>query len=265
MPTDSQTRNFHIEFDPVHNIVIMQWKGYSTSGEFRDGTNRMLDMLRHYKASRVLVDAGEMVLISQDDQKWMESVFLPGAISEGFKACALVQPKSYFNKVAIENITYKIDRRKLEVQMFSNVEAARNWIIQVDLPASEEKTPLPFSVHFEPGTGIVVMEWKGYFSSEEFRTASEQMLECLVTHQATRVLGRITDLTLIHSTDQAWLTDQFIPRAAEAGMRFCALLKPTNYFNQVAIDNVSYRISGHTVNVRSFTDEHTARAWLMTP
>jgi hypothetical protein len=108
--------------------IVMNWKGYATSEQFRHGTQIMLDLLMENQAHKVLADIKDMLIIGQDDQKWLETQFLPKAIKLGFKAIAMVKPNSYFNKVAVETISYKVDKEKLAIVFFDTTDEARQWI-----------------------------------------------------------------------------------------------------------------------------------------
>lgn len=123
---------YTIYFDRESDCVIMDWDGYATSAEFREGTETMLNLLIENKAHKVLADVKDMVLIGMEDQKWMETSFLPRAIRFGFKACALVKPTSYFNKVAIETISLKADKDQLLINIFDTKEEAVDWLGQLD-------------------------------------------------------------------------------------------------------------------------------------
>lgn len=61
-------------YDAEIKAVISIWKGYATSGQFRDGTY-------------------------------------------------------YFNKVAVQNITYSFNEQKVEVHFFEEFEQARNFLL----------------------------------------------------------------------------------------------------------------------------------------
>lgn len=119
---------YNIYFNSHLDAVVMEWDGYANSRQFREGTEEMLRILRQFKASRVLGDIADMVLIGMEDQKWLEEDFLPRAISAGFRTIAMVRPSSYFNKVAVESVSYKIDKEKLDIQFFSNREEAEDWL-----------------------------------------------------------------------------------------------------------------------------------------
>lgn len=108
----------------------MEWTGYATSAEFREGTEYMLQVLKENKAARVLADIRDMVLIGIEDQHWLDNNFLPRAIQAGFTSIAMIKPLHYFNKVAVESISYKVDRDKLAINFFDNREEAIAWLMQ---------------------------------------------------------------------------------------------------------------------------------------
>jgi hypothetical protein len=126
METSEST--YHIHFSEELNVVIMEWKGYSTSSQFREGTELMLNTLIYHRTSKVLAEIKDMVLIGKEDQEWLIDTFLPRATRFGFKSIALVKPASYFNQVAVGNIYQKIDKYKLNIQLFDTIEQATEWL-----------------------------------------------------------------------------------------------------------------------------------------
>src|SRR5688572_9500570 len=98
----ADTNIYNIYFDPEINSVVMQWNGYSTSRQFKEGTELMLNTLIKNGASKVLADIKEMKIIGMEDQHWLNTDFLPRAINFGFRAIAIINPAYYFNKVAVE-------------------------------------------------------------------------------------------------------------------------------------------------------------------
>ena len=122
---------YHIYYDPAMNWIVMNWDGYATSKQFREGTERMLALLVEYQTGKVLADIKDMVLIGMQDQHWLDIHFLPGAIQAGFQAIALIRPSHYFNQVAVESISYKVDKEKLLIQVFDQVEEAKAWLASV--------------------------------------------------------------------------------------------------------------------------------------
>jgi hypothetical protein len=119
---------YQVFHDVNHNCVVMQWQGYFTSPEFRKGTEMMLDKLIESKVHNVLADVREMMLIGREDQHWLENNFIPRAVQSGFRAIAILRPQSYFNKVAIESVSFKVEHEKLRIAFFDSDEEALVWL-----------------------------------------------------------------------------------------------------------------------------------------
>jgi hypothetical protein len=120
----------HVNYDPKLNCIIMDWKGYSTSEEFRLTNEEILAFFIAKKADKILADTSELLIIDGHDQQWLSSDWIPRAIKSGFKACAMIEPKHHFNKVAIENITNHINDQ-LSVSFFNNRVQAKAWLQQL--------------------------------------------------------------------------------------------------------------------------------------
>lgn len=125
----TNTQNiYNIYFEKESGIVIMEWNGYATSKQFREGTELMLNTLIQNQSGRVLADIRNMSIIGLQDQEWMKDDFLPRAIKFGFRAIAIVKPHAYFNRVAVESISYKVDKDKLTINFFDNPREAKEWL-----------------------------------------------------------------------------------------------------------------------------------------
>lgn len=120
--------NYDIYFDKDLETVVMKWTGYTTSNQFREGTELMLNILIKNNCNKVLANVKDMTLIGSEDQQWLDSNFLPRAIQFGFKKIAIIKPSSYFNKVAIDSVSEKIDKNNLTVQHFDTLEEATGWL-----------------------------------------------------------------------------------------------------------------------------------------
>ena len=128
---EANTEIYNIYFDKELDCVVMEWDGYATSKQFKQGTELMLNTLIKNKCSKVLADIKDMKIIAMEDQQWLNDEFLPRATTFGFKAIAIVKPDYYFNKVAVETISYKVDKDKLTINFFDNVDEAREWLNKI--------------------------------------------------------------------------------------------------------------------------------------
>ena len=128
---ETHTEIYNIYFDGEINSVVMEWNGYATSKQFKQGTELMLNMLIKNNCSKVLADIKDMKIIAMEDQQWLNEEFLPRATTFGFKAIAIVKPHYYFNKVAVETVSYKVDKEKLTINFFDNSEEAKEWLSKI--------------------------------------------------------------------------------------------------------------------------------------
>ena len=119
---------YTIYFDNEIDSVVMEWDGYATSAQFKEGTELMLNTLIQNHSFKVLADVKDMILIGMEDQEWLNTHFLPRAIKFGFKAIAIIKPDNYFNKIAVESVSYKVDKDKLAINFFDNITEAREWL-----------------------------------------------------------------------------------------------------------------------------------------
>jgi hypothetical protein len=125
---EATAKAYDIYFNSDIDAVVMKWAGYSTSQEFKEGTELMLNTLIKHNVAKVLADIKDMILIGMEDQEWINEVFLPRATEFGFKVLAIVKPDHYFNQIAVETISYKVDQNKLTIQFFDNPDNAEEWL-----------------------------------------------------------------------------------------------------------------------------------------
>ena len=125
---EANTQIYNIYFDKDLDCVVMEWDGYATSKQFKQGTELMLNTLIQNNCSKVLADIKDMKIIAMEDQQWLNEEFLPRATTFGFKAIAIVKPNYYFNQVAVETISYKVDKDKLTINFFDKIEEAKTWL-----------------------------------------------------------------------------------------------------------------------------------------
>jgi hypothetical protein len=117
-----------VTHDPEVPCVVMLWQGYATSAAFRAANERVLAVLGGTRSSKLLGDVSRFVLIGADDQAWLNDDWIPRAIDAGLRHAALVQPHYYFNKVAVETVSSRIDPEHLSVSFFGDVASARDWL-----------------------------------------------------------------------------------------------------------------------------------------
>jgi hypothetical protein len=117
-----------IGYDVDASCVVMTWKGYATSRQFRESNECIINAIAERNVCKLLGDIEEFVLIGADDQRWLTSDWIPRAIAVGLRAVALVAPIFDFNRVAGETVRQKLDPGRLIVQQFDTGDDARRWL-----------------------------------------------------------------------------------------------------------------------------------------
>lgn len=119
---------FRLSYAPDLSAVVMVWRGYHTSAAFRALNEQVLAALGEHKASRILCDIRHFLLIGAEDQRWLNSDWLPRAIAAGLRHCAIVTPLYFFNRVAVGAVVEQLDTTQLRVEYFEDAEPAQAWL-----------------------------------------------------------------------------------------------------------------------------------------
>ena len=117
-----------VEYDTEVPCVVMIWKGYATSAAFKESNAQVLAKIAAHNANKLLGDITDFVLISAEDQAWLNQVWIPRAMHAGLRKIALVQPTFYFNRVAAASVAQKIDPERVKIGFFSTRAEARDWL-----------------------------------------------------------------------------------------------------------------------------------------
>lgn len=133
MADNTDNKTFAVSYNPEIPCVVMTWQGYASSEEIREGSLDTLLLLREKKVSKVIADTRNMKLITAQDRQWISEVFIPQAAKEGFRVCAFVKSTDYHNRLSVENITYKIDPKQLNVEWFDTFSDAENWLKETEV------------------------------------------------------------------------------------------------------------------------------------
>lgn len=117
------------------------------------------------------------------------------------------------------------------------------------------------AVDYDPDGETVIMRWSGYTAGADFRASNARVLAELTQRGAARLLGDIEHLGAIDAGDQAWLAQEWLPRAAKAGLRSVALVTPA-----FGLEHAPVRLVGEQLppgmRLEYFDDLEGGRTWL---
>lgn len=138
------------------------------------------------------------------------------------------------------------------------------------------------TLEFDSSVPCIVDTLHSFLMSEEFRTHLDKGLEFAMKNKSTyKQLGWLGDTRggeAFFDEDLQWLTDNWLPRAAEAGISYIATVLPQGGMAEFTADNVKANIDAIraenlkdnvdaiTANVNSnfqyFHDVQAAKEWL---
>jgi hypothetical protein len=116
------------------------------------------------------------------------------------------------------------------------------------------------SVLIDADVPCLTVIWKREASSAQLRVVHETLIELIRRHKISKILGDDTALPHIDPKDQAWIARDWMPRAAEAGLKLAANKSPDAYFGRLAVETI--KASQSVLAIRSFEQFEEARRWL---
>lgn len=116
-----------LSYDPELKAVIMEWTGFSKSGEFREANEAVLNLIREKKAEKIIADTRNMKIITLKDQQWLFQNWLPRTINAGLTYAAIIESEDFFNRLSVDNIVQEVND-KLIIKYFNSALVARSWL-----------------------------------------------------------------------------------------------------------------------------------------
>jgi hypothetical protein len=112
--------------------VLLEWKAWANSSEYRSVYELVLLALRENRASRNLIDAKRRRVVSEDDQRWLAEDWIPRAGAAGRRFTAIVIPDSPLGKTIAENVQKRQAPNSTKVEYFLTAEEAAAWLSMVN-------------------------------------------------------------------------------------------------------------------------------------
>ncbi len=118
------------------------------------------------------------------------------------------------------------------------------------------------SVRWFGGGPWLVVEWKAWANSSEYRQAHETILVAFRRHRARRLLMDAAKARVISQEDQSWVAEDWTPRMLAAGCRWTAVVVPDKALMKTIVENIDTRIRDGSFVVGYFGTIDEARTWL---
>ena len=117
-----------IRWDPEHECVYAEFRGFATSAEFRAGTTKILDAIRKRGAVALVSDNRGLEGVADEDQLWLRDAWMPMAVAVGLERIAVVLAHHGLGKTASENIVTRFGKTEFVMRTFGSPEDALEWV-----------------------------------------------------------------------------------------------------------------------------------------
>ena len=116
-----------IGWDRACRCVYAEFKAFATSAEFREGTAKILDVIREKYAIALVSDNRRLEGVAPHDQLWIRDTWVPMAVAAGLTRIAVVVAHSGLGKIASEEIFAQIGAATFATCTFDSLPAAMSW------------------------------------------------------------------------------------------------------------------------------------------
>jgi hypothetical protein len=120
------------------------------------------------------------------------------------------------------------------------------------------------TITWDEAIECVIVEWHGFVKSDLLKVGSEKSLELLKEQKATKYVANMQDLAIFSKEDEEWISQNWFPRAIEAGLRSFASLMPNSALMRMAGKSIKQQISVMECTIAHFSNETDAKDWLRT-
>jgi hypothetical protein len=120
-----------IEFDVQGKFIYANWKGFQSVENVKSGAEKMLQILKEKKITKVLNDNRLVTGPWQGAAEWAAKEWFPQMFAAGLTRFAWVQSASVFSQLSADKTLSETDTSKKNetIRTFDNLELARKWVI----------------------------------------------------------------------------------------------------------------------------------------
>ena len=116
-----------VRWDAESQAAFIRWQGWAKPDEFRAANDALVEAIKDHGATRVLGDAGQIKVIQQSDQDWVNRDWFPRILAAGLTRLAMVAPSSGLAKMNIDDMVSRV-ADQLDVAYFATLGEARVWL-----------------------------------------------------------------------------------------------------------------------------------------
>jgi hypothetical protein len=119
-----------------------------------------------------------------------------------------------------------------------------------------------YTIEDDEEIDAVVFTWDQFASGAKFREGCEALLETVQQRNASKVLTDTRGIRAHDAEDQAWMQNDWIPRAQQAGVEYTATVHPDSTIAEMDIEKLVEGVDEGAHEPLFTADMDEARRWL---
>ena len=130
-----KTKATEIYFDTEINSIRATYSGFANQQEWKEHFEHAVDLIKKYKPKAWITDATLAKVISSENQKYFNEVFVPNPAVKFIKKNASVIPKDIFSELSSKSMLAhmheqpKIEEQGLKTEYFDSLTKAKEWVM----------------------------------------------------------------------------------------------------------------------------------------
>ena len=124
-----QSEYAKIELVNNSSTILLTWKGFIPSVNYRETLDKSLDIAKKYKIKKWISDIKQIKVIGVKDQEWAGTDWLLRAVGAGcYHKQAVIMADDIFGQASAKKILTTIQNQEVEIQNFNKLEEAIAWL-----------------------------------------------------------------------------------------------------------------------------------------
>ncbi|WP_205503605.1 STAS/SEC14 domain-containing protein [Rufibacter psychrotolerans] len=122
--------SLELSYDDELSTAYAVWNGFLSSEEFREATQKCIELMEEQGITRWLADNRKMRVIRQADQQWFAETIIPRMLNTSLRRIATLVSEDVFNKMAVEQLMQRANsKEQMTIRDFNQEAAALAWLM----------------------------------------------------------------------------------------------------------------------------------------
>jgi len=121
--------SLYLQLHPALNILRWEWRGALNLPLFQEAFNQLLTYSTRHGITHMLADVRSIPPLGNDEQAWLNEVWLPRTRCLHLKKMAFILPNSLHNQLVVEHFVQAARPHfNAKMQFFSDGPSALDWL-----------------------------------------------------------------------------------------------------------------------------------------